>query len=235
MERINSIDSSTLNLLKEHNLLNSLIKAELIKEIHDNSLISLDEIKNEISLLKKSAGVNNDEAFEEWLKNRNLNIEKLKTEIKQKKTIKLFCKDKFEHKVESRFIDKKDSLDIVIYNLIRVKDPSKALELYLRVSENEEDFNSVAEKFSEGQEKLTRGLVGPIELSKAHINLASLLKTTTAGFINQPIQVEGWNLIVKLENYIPAKLDQSMKDRLSLQFFEEWLEDEASNKIKSLT
>ena len=61
---------------------------------------------------------------------------------------------------------------IVIYSLIRVKDFFKARELYLRIIGNEAEFGDLAAEFSEGIEKKTRGVVGPMPLGRSHPNKA---------------------------------------------------------------
>jgi hypothetical protein len=72
------------------------------------------------------------------------------------------CEEHFSHRAEQRFLARKNQLDQVIYSLLRVEDAALARELYLRIAEGEADFAELAARYSQGPERSTRGVVGPV-------------------------------------------------------------------------
>lgn len=141
--------------------------------------------------------------------------------------------DKFKQKiwgpkVESYFLSRKNQLDKVIYSLIRTQDVGIAQEIYFRVLEGEQTFAELARTYSQGPEAQTDGLIGPVELSVPHPVLAQLLTLSQPGQISAPTRVGEWLVLVRLEKFIPAQLDDPMKRRLLDECFNTWLQEQLS-------
>jgi len=136
------------------------------------------------------------------------------------------CQEHFCHRAEQRFLARKNQLDQVIYSLLRVEDGALARELYLRISEGEADFAELAATYSQGPERSTRGVVGPVPLLQAHPSLAELLRTSRPGQLRPPLRIEQWWLVVRLESLNAASFNDEMRDRMARELFDEWVEEE---------
>jgi parvulin-like peptidyl-prolyl isomerase len=158
------------------------------------------------------------EHLEEALITRMLKIEKFKQVT-------------WVHKLESYFLERKRQLDQVVYSLIRTKDKGIAKELYFRLQEREQTFAELAEEYSQGPEAQVGGIIGPVELSTTHPNLAQLLSISQPGQLWPPMPLGDWMLIVRLEKLIPAQLNESMRQRLLRELFEAWLQEQLSQLI----
>ena len=102
------------------------------------------------------------------------------------------------------------------------------------IIEGESEFADIAAKYSEGPEKLTRGIVGPVALDKAMGQLKEVLKSSKPGELRQPIYLEKWYLLVRLESINYAKLDEQMIRRLSKDLFDEWINSKVQTQIEKL-
>jgi parvulin-like peptidyl-prolyl isomerase len=120
----------------------------------------------------------------------------------------------------------KSQLDRVIYSLIRVKDSGIAKELYFRLKANEQPFAELAQQYSQGLEAQAGGVIGPVPMNKPHAKLAQLLRACQPGQISPPTRIEDVWVIVRLEQFLPAQLDQSMRQRLLDELFTLWLKDQ---------
>ena len=136
------------------------------------------------------------------------------------------CEEHFCHRAEQRFLARKTQLDQVIYSLLRVEDGALARELYLRIAEGEADFAELAATYSQGAERATRGVVGPVPLLQAHPSLSELLRTSRPGQLRPPLRIEQWWLVVRLESLRSASFDTEMRDRMARELFDEWVEEE---------
>lgn len=244
MKVIESLTSECINLLKKHNLLKQLIKSEYRDTIINK--VNLDEKLEEEHVNKflqqfgivSDQGVIDETKYEEWLKSQNL----IKTEVEKialnEIKLKIYNQQNFGHKVEARFLERKNNLDIFVYSLIRVKDFYEAKELYTRILCKEESFGNLAKQHSDGMENKTRGIVGPTSLESTHPALASVLRKATPGEVQPPIKLTGANgaifLIVRLETFEPAKLDEFMSAKMALEMFDDWLDTKANNLMESI-
>ena len=75
-----------------------------------------------------------------------------------------------------------------------------ARELYLRIEGNEANFGDLAETCSEGPERKSKGIIGPVSLTQAHPILAEVLRTTKPGELKHPFQLGEWWLVLRLES-----------------------------------
>ncbi|MEG3846324.1 peptidylprolyl isomerase [Microcoleus sp. herbarium19] len=162
-----------------------------------------------------------------WLKQQGMSREFLETVfIPRLLKIEKFKHQTWHHKLESYFLQRKRSLDRVIYSLIRVKNAEIAREIYFRIHEKEQSFAELARKYSQGPEAQVNGIIGPAELGTIQSNLAHLLAISQPGQLWHPIRIEEWLIIVRLETLIPAKFDVAMRQRLLRELFENWVQEQ---------
>lgn len=229
MKSLECLTKECILLLHNNKLLLPLIKSEFLKSFFSN--ISLEEdIKNEmLNNIFKTYRINNEDEYKEFLKINK--VEKEKFENMNLNTFKLknYCKEHFDHKVESRFLARKNQLDNIVYSLIRQKDIHKANELYLRILEKEADFGELATMYSEGMENKTRGIIGPYPLAKAHPKLAEQLRNSKPGQVQPPMEIDKSYIITRVESYEPAKLDKAMREKMAEELFNLWVESQVND------
>ena len=167
-----------------------------------------------------------EEARQAWLNHYRMNPSQLETLATREMRIEKFKQKTWGPKLESYFLSRKDKLDKVIYSLIRTQDVGIAQELYFRVLEGEQSFAELARAYSQGPEAQTDGLIGPVELSVPHPTLAQLLTLSQPGQLSPPTRVGEWIVLVRLEKFIPAQMDESMRRRLLNECFNTWLKEQ---------
>lgn len=126
--------------------------------------------------------------------------------------------------LDSYFLQRKTQLDRVRYSLIRTKNASLAQEVYFRLSDDGAAFADLAREYSEGQEAKTGGLIGPVELSVPHPVLARMLMVSKPEQLWAPTQIGEWMVIARLDQFLPAQLDDAMRQRLMSEKFQEWVQ-----------
>ena len=158
-----------------------------------------------------------------WLERYGVTPEQLSDIVTRELKISKFQQATWQHKLDSYFHTRKRQLDQVIYSLIRVEDAELAEELYCRLRAGEQSFSELAKTYSQGPEAHTDGLVGPIELGNVGYNLASLLLKSHPGELCPPTPMRESLFIVRLEKFIPAQMNESMKQRLYQELFDTWV------------
>jgi len=227
LEDLSCLSDKSIKLLEKHKLLITLIKSEIIyKHI---SKYKVDDNSKKILLENFCAknGIESDKSLEEVLFKNNLSIDELIDKLTMSGKKERYARENFESKAEARFLERKEELDIVTYKLIRVKDKFLAREIYTQLKERESSFEALAERFTEGPEKQSKGLIGPIPISAANEKLSELLRSTTKGELREPIFANNWFLIVQLVDFSHATFDEQTKQNMINELYSNWLERES--------
>lgn len=146
-----------------------------------------------------------------------------------------YCLSHYKEAASSHFLSHKDDYDIVDYSLLRVKEQGLAAELYFRLSEGEDTFRNLASTYSCGPEKSTNGRVASSPLSRAHPQLARILRNLQPSTITQPFFLEDWWIIVRLESLTNASLDESLLLRICKKLFDNDIQAEVRLILSSLS
>ncbi len=169
--------------------------------------------------------INSDADRDEWLKRNRCNLSQFEHSVLRTLKLDRFKRETFTSKVDSYFLQRKSQLDRASYSLLRVKNPHLAQELFFRIQDGEASFTELAKQYSGGQEAEMGGSIGPHEMSIPHPLLAQKLSSLKPGQLSPPIQVAEWFVIVRLEKYFPAQLDEAMQARLIDELYEQWMQE----------
>ena len=175
-----------------------------------------------------------EEEVEAWLEKQGMNREQLQNLITKRLRLDKYKEATWSDRVDAHFIKRKSQLDRVVYSLIRVEKPEVAQELYFRIKDDENTFSALAMEYSQGTEAQTGGLIGPVEINAPHPKIAQILATCQPGQLIPPTRVGEWIVIVRLENYLSAKLDEPMRQRMLDELFREWLNKTIKQKVSFL-
>lgn len=220
-------EEGILPRLASYQMMPQILRESMIDEAIASITCTEDELTSARQQFYQQNQLLEDTNRQVWLKHHSMSQEFLETVfIPRLLKIEKFKHEWWNHKLESYFLQRKRELDRVIYSLIRVQDAGMAEELYFRIHETEQSFAEVAREYSQGPEAQVNGIIGPVELGAMHPTLAHLLAISQPGQLWQPIPVEGWVLIVRLEKLLPAQLDVSMRQRLLRELFEAWVQEQ---------
>ncbi|MEB3332517.1 MAG: hypothetical protein VKI83_08505 [Synechococcaceae cyanobacterium] len=133
-----------------------------------------------------------------------------------------WMEESYRERVEPYFLERRDDLEQIVYGMIRLRNQGAAEELYLRLLDDGADFGELAHNHSLGDERFTRGLVGPMLISQPHPTIRGVLQNLAVGDLHPPFRVDDWILLVRMEHRQPARLN----DTLLLQLNQELLQQD---------
>jgi len=231
---LTNFNLDAIQLLHKHNILTALVKA--ITTLNSVNVIAIEHEDQEeiINHFLTTNSLTDKEILDSWLAKTRLSRSELIDRLLLPHKVINYASEYHSGKVEARFLDKKPNLDIVTYSLIRTNDAYQARELYLKIKEEGADFGLLAEKYSDGIEKSSRGVIGPAPLAQAHPRVVSELRAAKPGEVRAPINVEGINLILRLDSLKNAKLDAAMEQRMATELFDEWINEQTDATIKKI-
>lgn len=172
-----------------------------------------------------------EEKIQLWLEKHGMTQQQLEALAVKRLKLEKYKEEHYGNKVEAHFLKRKSQLDKVVYSLIRTDRAELAQELYFRIQEGENTFQELAMKYSEGAEAQTGGLIGPVEVNAPHPRIAQVLSTCQPGQLVPPTRVGEWIVIIRLENFISAKLDEPMRQRMMDEMFRQWLNKQTDKQV----
>lgn len=225
-------------LLDNYRLLPQFLRSVIIDRAIANIEYTTAEFNHVYQEFTQQYQLDSAAKLEAWL--NKMNITKTQLETRMIRNIKLdkFKQEQWGHQLESYFLERKLAFEKAIFSLIRVKSPGMAIELYHRLQEGENSFGELAKLYSLGEEANKNGLVGLVKLIDLHHVLAQMLHRSQPGQLLPPRQIEDHWVIVRLEQYFPARLDRAMRERLLNELCDRWLEKQLvtidSSKIQAV-
>lgn len=139
-----------------------------------------------------------------------------------------FKKAQFSLQIDEHFTRTKRQRDRIIYSMLRSTNRSLVEELALAIREGELDFASAAIRYSQGPESAQGGRIGPISPHVGHPELNSRLEQANEGALIGPFPIGDMHVLLRLDNRITTRLDDSLQDQLIEELYAEWLQRQIS-------
>ncbi len=210
--------------MRQQGLLRAVAQASVTDEVVQSIELNPETIEELVEHYFAQHKVNTPQQRQSFLSRKGLNDADLLYLATKKHRLDLFKQHMFDPEVEIRFLERKLDLDQVIYSLIRVEQEHVAEELYQRILEGEDDFADLAERFSTGQERHTKGRIGPVALTQAHEEVSKRLRVSRAGQLHPPFHLVNIWVILRLEQWFPAELNQETRETLRNELFNDWFQ-----------
>ncbi|MBV9385884.1 MAG: peptidylprolyl isomerase [Chroococcidiopsidaceae cyanobacterium CP_BM_ER_R8_30] len=213
-------------LLANYQLLPKLVRELLIDQVVSSVECTPEELARACQQFYEQNQITSETVRQAWLKHHGTTLEQVEILATRRLKVEKFKQITWGHKLESCFLQRKAQLDRVVYSLIRTQDFGVAQELYFRIQAQEQSFAELAREYSQGPEAQTNGLIGPIELSNSRSEIGQMLSVSQPGQLWPPTRLGDWVVIVRLEKFIPAQLDEPMRQRLLHEMFVAWLSEQ---------
>lgn len=147
--------------------------------------------------------------------------------IRQLKIYK-FQEINWGEEIQSYFLSQKPKLDRVTFSIIQTSDAAITQEIYFRLIEGEQTFAELAKEYSQGAEAQNGGCVSAIRLGFLPQEIAEILRTSQPGEISPIVYLKNEKIfiIVRLDKFFPAELNQQIRQELIQELFEKWLQEQ---------
>ena len=234
LSKFNDIENSAVDLLRRAEQLCPLVRRLLIEEATKELNPPENLLQQALSNHCQQEQLKNEEALENWLSERFISKNELLLQLSLPIKLSKLAIDAFAAKSEARFLQRKEALDQATYSLIRVKNSGVAHELYLQLEAGETSFDVLATQYSEGPEQRSGGKVGPAPLMRAHPQLRQCLRTATPGVVLEPMLIEKWWIVLRLEERFEACFDDAMQQRMATELLQQWMNEETNAVVKAV-
>jgi len=216
------------------NFINDVLRQHIIEqEINTRTDIEISSalIEQTIIDFRLKNQLTDQQKFQEWLINNGTDYTTFHTSITFSFQLEKLKALVTESKLPEYFIERKIYLDRVVLSRILVDSRELAEELQTQIEEGS-SFEQLAKEYSLADEKVFNGMMGPISRGTIPDILRGAVDATIPGKLINPIEIEGRFALFRLEQILPASLeDPQLKQSLQNELFEKWL----GEKIQNLT
>jgi hypothetical protein len=142
-----------------------------------------------------------------------------------------FKQDVWGAKLGSYYLSRKSQLDRIICSVMQVENEETAQELFFRVQSGGKSFAELAFKYSQGAEARDGGKLGPVPVASLHPEIYRQIAHLQLGQISPLFTIAPFYIFVRLEELIPARFDDNLRQFLLDELFEKWVQDRISAEI----
>ncbi len=223
-----------ISFLKDNDLLKSYIREIIISDQIKNLPLTTNDKQKGIKAFMERNNLRNKDELEQFRIEKGFDLKVLEGKILKPIKIQTLANKLFSSQANSRFNQRKDELDLVVYSLLRTKQKELALELYFQIESNEVEFSKIAQEYTQGEERLTKGIIGPIPFSQGNPLLMNKLRSLRQGELLEPFALDGWWIILRLEKTISKKFSESTKLQMCIEMLEEFIDLESEKNMNLL-
>ena len=171
------------------------------------------------------------QAFQDWLAKNGSNYELFHNQISSSFKLEKLKTQIAEARLQEHFIERKLMLDRVVLSRIVVESKELAEELHTQITEGA-SFEQLAQEYSKSDERVANGMMGPVSRGTMPDVLRAAIDSTNPGELVGPMQVENYWAIFRVEQFLPATLeDNQLKQAMQNELFDRWI----AEKIQTMT
>lgn len=162
--------------------------------------------------------------FQEWLASNQIDYPAFHKQVANGFKLANLKSQVVEPKIQEYFIERKLFLDRVVLSRLIIETQELAEELYSQITEEGANFEQLAREYSITEDRIANGMMGPISRGTLPDKLRAAIDLAKVGELVGPIEVEGRWGVFRVEQFLPASLEDSqLKEALKNELFEQWL------------
>jgi parvulin-like peptidyl-prolyl isomerase len=158
------------------------------------------------------------QAFQDWLIRNGTTYELFHQQITGSFKLEKLKAQIAEARLQEYFIERKLMLDRIVLSRIVVESKELAEELYTQILEGA-SFEQLAQEYSKADERVANGMMGPVSRGTMPDVLRAAIDSVNPGDLVGPIQIENYWAIFRVEQFLPATLeDNQLKQAMQNEF-----------------
>ena len=227
------LSSSDLNRLARQQELSVVIaKAKIFDQICQEVELTDEQETELIQTFLNRQGVSSDSELEDYLALRGWQEADMIYVATKGERLRQFQNQVFGQEVELNYLSHKIDLDQICYSVLMVQDADLAFELHQQLQEGEQRFEDLLHKHPIcSLPGLSSGDHGPHAISRAHPALTSRLRVGHPAQLWPPFFEEQCWIILQLHQRNETPLNESTREKLLDQAFEQWLNQSISQLL----
>ncbi len=194
-------------------------------QVFGENEISADLIEQMVIDFRLERQLTSSEIFQQWLVSEGLNYAAFRKKIAFNFNVEKLKARVTQPNVQEYFIERKIYLDRVVLSRLVVEDQALAEELQSQIIEDSARFEQLVQEYSVTTDRISNGMMGPVSRGAMPDTVRASVDLANTGELIGPLEIDGFWYLFRVENFLPAALDEQMRQELEEELFEQWLED----------
>lgn len=225
--------SELINLLRRCGQLPNLMREWILDEALTDIALEEGEEDQLITELREGNGLTSDEAYAAFLQQRQLNESLLRQSLSRPHKVVRYREERWGPRANSLYLQHKDRYDRISYRRLQSSDADVMQEVYFRLKDREESWESLARQFQPGNPD-ANALEGPVAVANVEAELLAELHRAGPNRLLKPLQLGDQVIVAQLEQVLPAEFNDELRTQLLRDAFDDWLAEECSRMLGSL-
>jgi PPIC-type PPIASE domain len=202
------------------------------KELQTRDEIQVDDFRVDQALLdfRNQSQLNDPELLQKWLVANGISYTEFRNQIALGIKGEKLKNEVTHDKLKSYFEQEKPLLDQVVLSRIILEDAEKAEEIGQQIRQDPTQFESLAREHSITNDKARNGLMGVVRKGTLPEILRTEIAQAEAGAVVGPLAIDNRYCLFRVEEILPATLDEPLKQELKNQLFEKWIQERLKEK-----
>jgi hypothetical protein len=223
-----------LGLLRRQGQMPSLVRELVLDQALTAVAISAGEEDELLQAFRSERQLESEEAFVGFLQASHLSEALLRQMVTRPERVVRYREERWGPRANSLYLQHKERYDLVTYRRLQCGNADVMQEVFFRLKDREESWESLAQQFAGGDPNAT-GLIGPVPVGNVEETVLTALRQQGAGRVCRPISLGDQVVVVELEAFQPSEFNDELRTRILREEFENWLQEECSKMLSKVT
>ena len=210
-------------------LLEILHQHILVQAVKDQVSLSSVELEQRLIEFRLDYQLIDADEFQQWLSDRGTDYETFRQQFIWEISVEALKEQICQPQLQTVFLQRKSSFDQVVLSWIEVDTEAEAQSLHQQLAAGTE-FEQLAAEYWRSQDDLTT-LNEVLTWEELAEELRAVIQEAQPGAVMGPIAIDDHWYLVRLEDWLPAELNDELKEHLTNEIFEQWL----TEKVEAMT
>lgn len=198
----------------------------LLDEIRSRTDLELDpaSLDEAVTQFRKQKKLTDEETFKNWLATEQLDYPAFRTRIYFNAKLKLLKQRITAPDLNSEFERQQPSLDKLELSYLICKEENQALQFAEQLRTEAISFEALESQQAANPDVNVKASSTPLLRAWLPDDLRRALEDASPHSLEGPIQQGDYWITARIDNIIPAELDEAVENRLSNELFKRWLQ-----------
>ena len=223
-----------LGLLRRQGQIPNLVRELVLDQALSTVELSPEEEEQHLQAFRSERQLESDEAFVGFLQASTLDEQLLRQMVTRPERVVRYREERWGPRANSLYLKHKERYDLVTYRRLQCSNADVMQEVFFRLKDREETWESLAQQFAGGDPNAT-GRVGPVPVGSLEESVLSALRQQGPGRVCRPVSLGDQVVVAELEAFQPSEFNEVLRNRILREAFETWLQEECSKMLNKVT
>jgi parvulin-like peptidyl-prolyl isomerase len=209
-------------------LLGEVLRQHLLgKELEARTNIQADTLQVDQAIMdfRTQSRLTDADRFQKWLATMGNTYEDFRQQIDFAIRVEKLKTEVSTPQIEEEFNSRKSQLDRVVLSRIITEELQTAETCKEKILTDSHQFESLAREHSLPSDRPNGGKMGAVQKGKLPEAMRQALESANVGELVGPIELGDRYCLCRIDEFLPATLDDALKIELQNQIFERWIQE----------